>query len=295
MGSFRYSLYVLLGGVSYGVLAPFVKLAFEAGIPVEDSVRLQYFTGFILLGLINLVFVRGRLGFRTFFLLVLSGFPMGLTTAFYYKSLVYLDTSISIVLLFQYTWMGVLAELLIERMRPTREKLLALVLLIGGSFLAVNVLGADLRELPLLGVVLALLSAVSFAVFIYVSGRVANHLPALRKSFVMSIGAAVIVGLLFPVGDFLVDGLDGTYIAFGLMLGFFGVVLPPFLFSLGMPVVGSGLGTILSSTELPTTMVLSALLVSERVTLLQWLGIVIVIAGIVLGNYPALHWRRRKI
>lgn len=294
MKSFRYSLYVLLGGVSYGVLAPFVKLAYEAGIPTEDSVRLQYFTGFFLLALINLFFVRGRIGLRAFVFLVLSGIPMGLTTTFYYKSLAYLDTSISIVLLFQYTWMGVVAELLIERVRPTQEKLLALLLLIAGSFLAVNVLGADLRKLPLIGVVLALLSAVSFAVFIYVSGRVANHLSALRKSFVMSIGAALIVALVFPVGDFLVDGLNHTYIGFGLMLGFFGVVLPPFLFSLGMPIVGSGLGTILSSTELPTTMVLSAMVVSERVTFLQWLGIAIVLAGIVIANYPAPRWRKGK-
>ena len=281
--------------MSYGLLAPFVKIAYDYGIPTADSVRLQYFTGFILLLLINIfVFRYRRIGFRSFALLFLSGFPMGLTTAFYYNSLQYLDTSISIVLLFQYTWMGILAELIIERVRPTKEKLLAALLLFAGSLLAVNILGADFRDMPKEGVLLGILSALSFAAFLYVSGKVANHVPALRKSFVMSFGSAVIIALVFPVGDFMSGGLDLTYMGLGLMLGLFGVVFPPFLFSLGMPIVGSGLGTILSSTELPTTMVLSAAVVSERVTLIQWLGIVIIISGIVLANSPALR-RMREI
>lgn len=295
MRSLLYSLYVLLGGVSYGLLAPFVKLAFEQGIPTGDSVRLQYFTGFLLLGLINLFFVRYRVGMKAFIFLFLSGIPMGLTTSFYYHSLEYLDTSISIVILFQYTWMGIVAELVIERVWPTREKVIAALLLFGGSLLAVNILGADLRSLPVVGVVLALLSAASFATFLYVSGKVAIQVPALRKSFVMSFGAAAIIAVVFPLGDFMAEGISFTYLGLGLMLGLFGVVLPPFLFSLGMPIVGSGLGTILSATELPTTMILSAIVVSERVTFAQWIGIVVIIVGIALANYPAVRRRRAGV
>src|SRR5699024_4488225 len=183
----------------------------------------------------------------------------------------------------------ILAELIIERVRPTKEKLLAALLLFAGSLLAVNILGADFRDMPKEGVLLGILSALSFAALLYVSGKIANHVPALRKSFVMSLGSAVIIALVFAVGDFMSGGLDLTYMGLGLMLGLFGVVFPPFLFSLGMPIVGSGLGTILSSTELPTTMVLSAAVVSERVTLIQWLGIVIIISGIVLANSTALR------
>lgn len=281
-----YSSYVIFGGISFGVLAPFVKLAYEKGIPTSDSVCLQFFVGFLLLFLINLMFVRYRMGAKTFIKLLLSGIPMALTTTFYYNSLQYLDASISIVLLFQYTWMGIIIELILDRVKPTWEKIGAAVILFVGSLFAVNIFGADVSSFPVIGFVWGLLSALSFTAFLYVSGRVANYVPALRKSLVMAFGAVIVIAFVFPVGDFASQGVSLPFVGLGLTLGLFGVVLPPLLFSLGIPVVGSGLGTILSSTELPTTMILSAIVVSEHVSFLQWFGIMIILSGIVLANYP---------
>lgn len=288
MRTLLYSFYVILGGISFGLLAPFVKLAYEHGIPTSDSVRLQFFVGFIIILLINLLFVRYRMGARTFIILMFSGIPMALTTSFYYNSLQYLDASISIVLLFQYTWMGIIAELVIERVKPTWEKVSAAIILFVGSLLAVNIFGADMSSLPVIGFIWGLLSAVSFTAFLYVSGRVANHVPAARKSAVMAFGAVIVIAIAFPVTDFAQGGISWSFVGLGVLLGLFGVVLPPLLFSLGIPVVGSGLGTILSSTELPTTMILSAIVVSEEVTALQWIGMAVVLFGIILANYPAL-------
>src|SRR5699024_8738695 len=103
--------YVILGGCSFGILAPLVKLGYEYGISAGDSLRLQFIYGFVLLGLINLFFVTYRLSLKTFVKVLVSGMPMALTTSFYYNSLEYLDASIAIVLLFQYTWMGLISDL----------------------------------------------------------------------------------------------------------------------------------------------------------------------------------------
>src|SRR5690625_6635333 len=97
------------------------------------------------------------MGARTFIILMFSGIPMALTTSFYYNSLQYLDASISIVLLFQYTWMGIIAELVIERVKPTWEKVSAAIILFVGSLLAVNIFGADMSSLPVIGFIWGLL------------------------------------------------------------------------------------------------------------------------------------------
>lgn len=295
MRRFIYSFYVILGGCSFGILAPFVKLAYEQGIPTSVSVRLQFIVGFILLGLINLLFVRYRFSFQTFVKMLLSGIPMALTTTFYYQSLEYLDASVSIVLLFQYTWMGLIADMVIDRQPPTKHKLMAAGLLFIGSLFAVNIYEINVSHLPFMGVIWGLLAAVSFTFFLLVSGKVANHVPPLRKSFVMSLGAVIVILLLFPTGDFLAGDLDVSDVSFwllALMLGLFGVVLPPFLFSISIPKVGNGLGTILSSSELPTTIVLSAIILTEQVTFLQVCGIIVILVGIVWANVPELRMQR---
>lgn len=289
MRTLLHSFYVLLGGISYGVLAPFVKLAFEHGIPTTDSVRLQYLFGITLLLIINILFVRFKMDLRTVIKLLLSGLPMALTSIFYYNSLKYLDASIAIVLLFQYTWMGILLEFVIDRVRPTKEKIFAAVLLFAGSLFAVNIFSSNFSSIPTEGLIWGFLAAMSFAAFLYVSGKVANHVPALRKSLVMALGGTVVIGTFYPFWDFATETISLPFIGLGLLLGSFGIVLPPFLFSLGIPVVGSGLGTILSASELPTTLMLSSIVVSEHITLIQWLGIVVILSGIVLGNYRSLE------
>lgn len=286
MRNLLHSFLVFLGGCSFGILAPFVKLSYAHGISIPDSIRLQFVGGFILLGCINLLFITYRISLKTFGKLILSGIPMALTTSFYYQSLEYLDASISIVLLFQYTWMGLIVDMIKDRRSPTKEKLIAVFMLLIGSILAVNIFTNDLKNLPPLGVMWGLLAAVSFTSFLFVSGNVSPHVPPLRKSFIMSLGAIIVIFILFPPVDFVVTQQDSSFWLLGLMLGLFGVVLPPFLFSVGIPVIGNGLGTILSSSELPMTTILSALILPEQVTFLQWIGVIIILLGILWANIP---------
>jgi drug/metabolite transporter (DMT)-like permease len=51
-----------------------------------------------------------------------------------------------------------------------------------------------------------------------------------------------------------------------------------------MPHVGPGLGTILTSAELPIAVILSALVLTEQVSMSQWLGVVFILGGIIAGN-----------
>ncbi|MEY9095005.1 drug/metabolite transporter (DMT)-like permease [Paenibacillus sp. RC84] len=73
-------------------------------------------------------------------------------------------------------------------------------------------------------------------------------------------------------------------IPYGLVLGIFGSVLPPLLYSIGMPHVGSGLGTILTSSELPVVVIMSSLVLGEVISWSQWIGVIIILGGIVNSN-----------
>ena len=63
------------------------------------------------------------------------------------------------------------------------------------------------------------------------------------------------------------------------------------LFSIGVPKVGTGLGTILGAAELPTAIIASITLVHEVVTFMQWIGIIVILLGIFT---PQLLTARKK-
>lgn len=284
----------IFGGISFGLLAPIVKLGALNGISTVDSTRMQLISGFVLLLIINILFVRYRLKGKTFLKLLVSGIPMGLTTTFIYKSLNYLDASIAIVLLFQYIWMGLIVEVLLTRRMPTRTDIVSAVLVLLGSLFAVNIFAAQFEGLPLIGVMWGLLAAISFASFLFVSGQVATHVPALRKSLVMALGGMLMILIIYPPIDMEIAQFDWYFLRHGLILGLFGAVLPPLLFSLSMPVVGNALGTILSSSELPTTIIFSAIIVAEQITSQQVIGIIIILSAIALANMPHLKVLRAR-
>lgn len=129
-----------------------------------------------------------------------------------------------------------------------------------------------------------MLAALSFSIFAYISSTVGKEVPPIQRSAVFAIGGLLITFVIFPP-VFLADVATVTaLLPYGLFLGLFGVTLPPLLFAIGMPHVGAGLGTILTSSELPVALLMSVLVLQEELVPLQWLGVCIIILGIIYGN-----------
>ena len=60
--------------------------------------------------------------------------------------------------------------------------------------------------------------------------------------------------------------------------------MPIYFFSIAVPHVGSGLASILSAMELPVAVIASVIILSESLTVLQIVGIFVVLAGMVLPS-----------
>jgi drug/metabolite transporter (DMT)-like permease len=295
MKTWQYALIVFIGGCCYGALSTFVKLAYSAGFNVAEVTGSQYLFGALLIWILGLFSKRKKLTFRNIGILLLSGIPVGLTGVFYYQSLQTLHASLAIIFLFQFVWIGTLIEWIIYKKVPTKGKIVSIAILIIGSILAAGIITEGAFELSLQGSIWGMLSAITYTAFIFLSSTVGKDTPAVQKSAFMTTGALITVLLLLQPTELLqLDVLMGVA-PYGLYLGLLGVALPPLLFTIGMPFVGPGLGTILTASELPVAVILSALVLSEFVSISQWLGVVLILGGIVVGNVNMGKLKMRSV
>jgi drug/metabolite transporter (DMT)-like permease len=298
----KYLIAVLLGAMSYGILSTIVVKAYGKGYELGEVVGSQLLTGFILSwGLVvytrwsekrkgrkrlenpsTVVIPPIKLTWKQRLLLMAAGMPTAITGLLYYESLRYIPASLAIILLFQFTWMGVLIEAISQRRRPNGIMLLTLLILFGGTLLAAGIMEEGGDRFNLLGVVLGLLSAVSYSLFILFSGKAVPTVhPAYRSGWMVT-GGLALVFVMFPP-QFLFNGqLWGDLFWFGLLLGLFGAFIPPVLFAVGVPHIGGGMAGVLGASELPVAVLLSSLVLHEHVSVLQWAGILLVIMGVAL-------------
>ncbi|WP_283750385.1 EamA family transporter [Bacillus cereus] len=294
MEKIKFSLLVLLGACSYGVLSSILKVGFLNGFSFDELLGGQYVFGWLGLLVLVLLFSRHKVSRKNIFLLLVVGTTMSVTSIFYGYSVKELPASIAVILLFQSTWIGVLIEAVVSKTFPSREKLLSILVLFIGTLFASGMLEGLGQHLSVKGIIYGLLAAIVFALYIFASGRVATTVPTYSKSFLMTTGATLLVCFIYPP-NFLVDGtLQAGLWKYTFFLGLFGVVIPVICFSLGVPKVGTGLGTILGAAELPVAIIASITLVHEKVSLLQWFGVLGILIGVFIPQVLVLQKEKRE-
>lgn len=302
----KYRIFVLTGAICYGILSTIVKLTYGEGYRLGEVVGSQLLTGCMLAWSLFAI-VRWRSGqrmmapvassgrtegraylrpsWRQCLLLMAAGVPSAVTGLLYYESLRYIPNSLAILLLFQFTWMGVMIQALLQRRLPDRLMLLTLVVLLGGTLLAAGVLQQDVSTFHWYGVLLGFLSAISYTLLIIISGQVVTGAHPVTRSAWMISGGLLFVFILFPP-RFLVDGtLWSGLLPYGFSLGLLGAFLPPLLFAYGVPKIGEGLTSVIGAAELPVAVLLSSVVLHEQVTLVQWGGVLLVLLGVAMPEW----------
>ncbi|KIL36372.1 hypothetical protein SD71_08135 [Cohnella kolymensis] len=281
---------VLLGAVSYGIVSPVFKLAAASGWNAEHLTFQQVASGTALLwltfGIARLLGVSGalRLSWRELLRLVIIGIVgVSLTTIFLNRALTLLDASLAIVLLFQFTWITILLESIRTRRWPGRFEWIAVLLTAAGTILAVGLLEQDFGRADRLGILLALLAAVSYASFFFLSDILPVDTDPIAKSTVMATASFVLVTIIHKPTAFEWNG-SAPIFGWGLLLGFLGTAFPFICFNYGIPKVGGGLAALLGAMELPAAMVAAFLILGEPLSWLQGVGIALILAGIMAAQ-----------
>ena len=281
-------LLVALGATSYGMLATFVKLAYKDGFTTAEITSSQFIYGILGLLLINLfqkIFKKEKTKTATsknIFQLMIAGTSLGMTSVFYYLCVRYIDVSIAIVLLMQTVWMGVLLEWFLDKKRPSKQKIISVIIVLLGTFLATKLYGFNI-QLDWRGIFWGILAAASFTTTMFTANKVVLEISSAQRSLYMLLGGGVIVFIFSAFTQVGALNFD-IFKNYGLFLALFGTIIPPILLNAGFPKTGLGLGSIVASLELPVSVLMAFLILNEKVVIWQWLGIFLIILAVVIMN-----------
>ncbi len=295
----KYSFLVFIGAASYGILSTIAKLSYDAGFTASDATSSQMVLGLIMMWLIVFLSERKKSSANATkseaINLMVMGVPMALTSVFYYQSVQLLPASIAILLLFQFTWIGILFEAISKRQLPSLAKFISVIILLGGTVFASGILSSGLEEYNTEGIIYGLLASISYALFIFFNGKTSIQISSAKKTAWMLTGATILTVIVYPP-VFLINGaITQGYLIYGIPLALFGAVIPPFLFAVGIPKIGVGLSSIINATELPVAVLASSFILGEIVTSSQWTGVIIILSAMVIPNMLESKIKKRRL
>lgn len=279
---------VALGASSYGMLATFVKLAYKENYTTAEITTSQFVLGIIGILIVNFYQQKNdskaskKATNKNIFHLILAGTSLGMTSVFYYLCVKYIDVSIAIVLLMQTVWMGVLLEWILDKKKPSLQKIIAVFIVLIGTMMATNLIENN-ASIDMQGIYWGLLSAMSFTTTMFTANRIAIGVSSSKRSLFMLFGGAIIV---FAFGIFTQHTPFNFSIfwKWGIALSLFGTIIPPLLMNKGFPITGIGLGSIISALELPVSVLMAYFLLDEKIMSIQWLGILLILVAIIIMN-----------
>ena len=284
-----------LGATSYGMLATFVKLAYKEGFTTAEVTSSQFIYGIIGILIINLFQKKqaktavNKATKKNIFQLMLAGTSLGMTSVFYYLCVKYIDVSIAIVMLMQSVWIGVLLEWFLDKKAPSKQKIFAVIIVLFGTLLATNLLNSSV-EIEWKGLFFGFLAACSFTTTMFTANKIALGVSSAQRSLYMLLGGAIIVAgfaLFTQTTPFNME----IFMKWGIILALFGTIIPLMLMNSGFPHIGLGLGSIVSSLELPVSVMMAYFILNETVIVSQWFGVLLIIFAIVIMN---INFNRKK-
>lgn len=275
-----YALLVFIAGSSYGFLVPVIKIAKGQGLDPFSFLPSMYIIAFAV-GLVVTLVQRVPLATpRQLAKLAFLGVLTSSTSLCYYNAVALLPGAVALTLLFQYVWVGVVIECVVERRLPARSTVIAVIIVLVGTLFAAGVFEATFFTLDPLGLACGAGSAVFYALFLFASGRLGADEPVALRTTMVGVGGFVTT-LVFNPLYFTTSFLMPQTWPFAVILAFVGVLVPVGLIALAGPHLTTGMVNVMASSELPVGIIAAWVAVAEQPSALALLGAALVLVGIV--------------
>jgi drug/metabolite transporter (DMT)-like permease len=274
------ALFVLASGIGFGSVTVLARIAFEGGSNAPTSLAFRFGIGAAIFWLLLLARRRVRklpkqriAAFAAMGLL----FAAGSTASF--MSVERIPASLSALVFYIYPAIVTAGSALVFGTRFSLPQLAVLVGAVGGCALTVDLQTGDIDAL---GLGLALVTPCFYSCYVLIGSRATMGVPPLNASaWIMTFAAPlmVLLGITGAFGDQLTTDVSARGWAAIAGLAIFSTVISVSTFLAGMARLDPFRASILSTIEPVVSVILAALLLSERLTTQQMIGGVVIVSS----------------
>lgn len=287
------SLLLGVAGCSYGMYLTVIKLANNAGYFREDLMAGQYLLGAIVLGIIVVSKYRGtKLSIKQILKFMTVGFFAFACGVCMYENVALTSTSFAVTMLFQYVWIGILFDCLITRKLPSKQIVLATLLVIVGTPFAAGFFSPD-TVVNVQGLLWGIAAAVFYAAMLWCSARFETHVPSIPRTFWSSVGQTIFATIA-STKFYTTAVTDPGVFIYVIPLALVAVIIPCLLIMKNSPLVPIGITNIMTGVELPAVILLGTFLLGEQQTILTVGGVILICIGIVVANWDSVQELRSQ-
>lgn len=267
-----------LSGACFGLIPIFARMAYSAGTSTYTLLFLRFLIGaafLLLLMVVKRIPFPPKRELLSYLLLGAVGY-FGQSFC-YFTALQYTTSSVVALLLYTYPAMVMIGSVLVFKEQVTPLKTVSLLLALGGAFLIV---GAEF-ESGGMGILLSVLCAVFYSVYILISSRIVKPGRGLQSAAFIMAGVALVYGVLAATEGFMLPSRASGY-AGAVLLGIVSTALAFWFFFAGMEKIGPSTAALVSTTEPVVVVICSVLVLSEPITLKLAIGGCLVLSALVL-------------
>lgn len=276
-------IYVLVAGLGFGFLGVFGRLGFQRGLSVGEILTWRFLLAAVLLWTYLFLFKRKLIQLSLKQILISSAlgvFGYSLFSTLYFMSIQGISISLAALLLFTFPIFVNVGAYFFLKEKMTLKQVISLILATLG--IAILVWG-PLFINSFSAVIYALLAAVSYAIYVLVSGRVQQGVEPLSSSLYVITSAGIAL-LLFhqPSFDRLLHFSNYEYLIF-LGLATVCTVAPLTLFLAGLQRLSSSKASLVVMIEPVVAAIAAWVILDEKLSLAQAAGALLVLFSLFLN------------
>ncbi len=280
-GYIAISLAAVLWGVAATVAKSFFNKAYEPLILVQMRVTLSFAVLFLFFLTTNRSLLKFSIKDIPHFLIV-GVLGVAGSNYFYYAAIK--ETNVSTSILVQYTApiMVMIYTVVFQKEKLTTSKISALVLSLSGIFLAIGAYNPEIIHGNKIGIIYALLAAVSFSIF-NISGKSLTQKYSIWTGLIYLLGAATLFWSFIntPMEILTANYSFEDWKVFGI-IALISILIPYSLYYYGLHHIQSSKAIIISTLEPIVAIISEWLFLSGRMGFIQVIGAILVITAIVV-------------
>lgn len=274
---------VAISAVSYGFVPVLAKIAYSAGTSMYTLLFLRFLAATVFM--FSLMIIRKLplpTGKEIVSFLLLGSFGYAGQVFCYFMALNHASAGVVSLLLYTYPALVMIGSVIFLKERLTTLKVVSLLLALVGSFI---IIGAEF-DAGLPGIILAILSAVFYSVYILINSKIVKTGMGIQSSAFTLLGVTFVFGFMNSFAGFEPPKETVGVIAV-LLLATISTALAIWSFLTGMEKAGASTTALVSTLEPLVIIISSVIFLSEKLTINTVLGGALVLMALILTSLAA--------